>query len=332
VLSGPAADGSRTYTSNPGYVGTDLIRFKASDGSSESPVSTLTIHVVGQGGGGGNAPRAGTIQQQVEGGAMLPGQRLPMWIYVRELAAGQEVSVRIEPSEPVRKVDPACAPDGAAYVCALHAGPPGSTITLQLEVVAGAPGSFTLTSRILDSGVSDTDSVEVLPPPMAGRTVALVDGSSCTRGGPVRARSPGAAAFTSICPGRTLPVGTRFETPRPRSPHIYWSRGGRVRTAVLEGNATVTQPGAGALNLRLAKPRGCRGFERVEVGPVGNTGAIHIETRFARVTIKQRSVVGVREYCNRALIGVRGTVVVRDHVHGRTVRLSAEHQIYVVRR
>lgn len=332
VLSGPAANGSRTYTSNPGYIGTDLIRFKASDGTSESPVSTLTIHVVGQGGGGGDAPRAGRVQQQIEGGAMLTGQRLPMWVLVSDLAAGQEVSVRIEPSEPLREVDPACAPNGTAYLCAVRAGPAGSTTQLQLKYVAGAPGRFTLTSRIVHSGVSDTDSIDVLPPPIAGRTVALVDGSSCTRGRPVRARIPRASAFTSICPGRTLPVGTRFKTPPPRSPHIYWSRGGRVRTAVLEGNATVTQPGARALKLRLAKPRGCRGFERVEVGPVGNTGAIHIETRFARVTIKQRSVVAVREYCNRALIGVRGAVVIRDLVHRRTVRLSAEHQIYVVRR
>jgi hypothetical protein len=100
---------------------------------------------------------------------------------------------------------------------------------------------------------------------------------------------------------------------------------------VLEGNATVTQPGARALRLRLAKPHACRGFERIEVTSAGRTGAIHIESRFARVTIK-RATVGVREYCNRALIGVRGTVVIRDLVHGRTVRLSVEHEIYVVRR
>jgi hypothetical protein len=93
VLSDPAADGSRTYTSNPGYVGTDLIRFKATDGSSESAVSTLTIRVVGQGGGGSGGPPAGRIQQQVEAGAMLSGQRLQIWVYVSELAAGQEVSV-----------------------------------------------------------------------------------------------------------------------------------------------------------------------------------------------------------------------------------------------
>ena len=47
-----------TYTSNAGFVGTDTIRYKASDGTSESPVATLTIRVVAQGGGGVRAGRS----------------------------------------------------------------------------------------------------------------------------------------------------------------------------------------------------------------------------------------------------------------------------------
>jgi hypothetical protein len=45
VLSAQAPDGTRTYTATIGYVGTDIVHFKASDGTAESSVSTLTINV-----------------------------------------------------------------------------------------------------------------------------------------------------------------------------------------------------------------------------------------------------------------------------------------------
>ena len=49
-----------------------------------------------------------------------------------------------------------------------------------------------------------------------------------------------------------------------------------------------------------------------------------------RVTFKKGAVV-VKEYCDRAeIIQVGGTVVIRDLVHGKTVRLSGNK--YVVRR
>ena len=46
VLGAQGADGTRTYTADATYVGTDVVHFKASDGSSESAVSTLTINVL----------------------------------------------------------------------------------------------------------------------------------------------------------------------------------------------------------------------------------------------------------------------------------------------
>jgi hypothetical protein len=45
VLGAQAADGTRTYTADASYVGTDVVRFKATDGTSESAISTLTINV-----------------------------------------------------------------------------------------------------------------------------------------------------------------------------------------------------------------------------------------------------------------------------------------------
>jgi hypothetical protein len=45
VLGPQAADGTRTYTADASYVGNDVVHFKASDGTSESGVSTLTINV-----------------------------------------------------------------------------------------------------------------------------------------------------------------------------------------------------------------------------------------------------------------------------------------------
>jgi hypothetical protein len=279
----------------------------------------------------GQQPRPGQIQQLVEAGAMLPGQRLPIEVYVRDLQADQEVSVRIEPSEPLERVDPRCAPDGAAYVCNLRAGPLFTTITLRFEFVAGEPGTFTLSSRIVHSGVSDSDAVEVLPPPEAGRTVTLIDEGSCTHGPPLTARAPGAAAFTSICPGATLPVGSRVKLVG-RAPALYWMRGGRMRRARLSNGAVrITQPRGRALLLRLAKPPGCRGHQRIGVF-AESTGGMRILGRLVRVSFKQASV-GVREYCDRALVGLRySTIVIRDLVNDRTVRLSGAREFYRVRR
>ncbi len=317
-----------TYTSNAGFVGTDTIRYKASDGTSESPVATLTIRVVAQGGGGGLA--AGKIQQQVEAGAMLPGDRLPIWIYVKELSASQEVQVRIEATEPLQRVDPACAPDGATYLCTIRSGARNSTTTLRFDLVAGAPGRYTLTSRIVHSGASDTEVIEVLPPPVAGRSVAVVDVGSCTQGKPVSARLRGETGFKSICPGRTLPVGSQVRVP-PRAPDVHWTRGGRVYSAqIISGEATLAQPGGGPLEFRLAKPPGCRGFKSISV----NTRApMRIVGRLVTLTFK-RANLGVREYCDRARIGLSGTTVtIRDHVHGRTTRVTVrEHRFIHVRR
>ena len=98
-----------------------------------------------------------------------------------------------------------------------------STKTFELEFVAGAPGPFTLTSRIVHSGVSDTDGLEVLPLPLPGRTVALVDEGSCTHGRPLSARMPGASAFTQPAPVGRFPwdrasngpaIGVRSSTGR----------------------------------------------------------------------------------------------------------------------
>lgn len=266
---------------------------------------------------------------------MIPGQHLLMWILVSELDAGQGVSVRVEPSQPLRRVDPACAPDGAAYVCAVRAGARYSTASLEFEFVAGTPGRFTLTSSIAHSGVSDTDGFDVLPPPEAGRTVALVDEGSCTHGRPLSARIPGASAFTSACPGRTLPVGSRFRWSRLRGADLYWTRRGRMHHAEVTGYkgasgvAKVTQPRGRAVQLRIAKPRRCRGFESIQAYADARV-ELRIAGRLVRVTFKT-GAVSVKEYCDRAEIAQsRGTVVIRDLVHGKTVRLSEGK--YVVRR
>lgn len=45
VLGPQASNGTRTYTAAADYVGTDIVRFKANDGTSDSGISTLTINV-----------------------------------------------------------------------------------------------------------------------------------------------------------------------------------------------------------------------------------------------------------------------------------------------
>jgi hypothetical protein len=45
TLTAQAADGTRTYTADALYRGSDVVQFKANDGSSDSAVSTLTINV-----------------------------------------------------------------------------------------------------------------------------------------------------------------------------------------------------------------------------------------------------------------------------------------------
>ena len=334
ALVGPAANGSLTYTSEPGYVGTDLIRFKASDGSAESPVATLTIRVTGQAGGqGGGVPR-GRIQQQVESGAMLPGQRLPIWVLVSELDAGQQVSVRIEPSGPVRNVDPACVPDGAAYLCAVRAGPRYSTTTLRLKFVAATPGTFTLTSRIVHSGVETTDAIIVLAQPKAGRTVAVVDEGSCTHGRWLTARTAGASTFRSVCPGATLPVRSSVRWGHLRWAELYWTRRGSTHHAQVhgyrgqKGQAQITQPRGRAPQLRVPKPGRCRGYKSVQADAHSK---VQILGRLVRVTLLSRGSAVVREYCDKALVFANSPFIVRDLVHGGTVRLSGG-RTYVVSR
>ena len=181
-------------------------------------------------------------------------------------------------------------------MCAVRAKSRSSTAQLQLEFVAGRPGTFTLTSRIVHSGVSDTDTLEVLPLPLPGRTVALVDEGSCTHGRPLSARIPGASAFTSACPGRTLPVGSRVRWSHFRGAEFYWTRRGRMHHAQLggykgaSGMAKVTQPGRGAPRLRLAKPARCRGFESIQANSHAPV-ELRIDGRLVRVTFKKGTVV-----------------------------------------
>ena len=70
VLTGPAADGTRTYTAAADYAGSDVIQFKASDGTSESSVSTLTINVQAPPGGGGQ-PAPGTTTLSIQDGVLF---------------------------------------------------------------------------------------------------------------------------------------------------------------------------------------------------------------------------------------------------------------------
>jgi Bacterial Ig domain len=58
VLGPQAADGSRIYTAAADYVGNDVVRFKANDGTSDSGISTLTINV--------QAPPAGSVPPSPE--------------------------------------------------------------------------------------------------------------------------------------------------------------------------------------------------------------------------------------------------------------------------
>ena len=70
VLTGPAADGTRTYTAAADYAGSDVIQFKASDGTSESSVSTLTITVQAPPSGSGQ-PAPGTTTLSIQDGVLF---------------------------------------------------------------------------------------------------------------------------------------------------------------------------------------------------------------------------------------------------------------------
>ncbi len=93
-LAGPAADGSFTYTPDPGFSGQDTVRYQASDGLKTSSVATGTINVLPVQGGGGQLPPpvvgvsvnvvpvSGTVLVRV------PGERA-----FRRLRAGEQLPV-----------------------------------------------------------------------------------------------------------------------------------------------------------------------------------------------------------------------------------------------
>jgi hypothetical protein len=276
----------------------------------------------------GQQPRPGAVQQQVEAGALVTGQRLFVWVYVRDLMPGQRTTLRVEPTTPFDEVDERCVADGGAYVCDVVSGT--STLSYQFELVAGEPGIWTLTSRLLHSGASDTDSLEVLEGPQAGRFVTVIDGGSCTHGTPVQARLPGDSGFDSICPGRRLPVGSDLDVPRFRAAETFWERDGRRRRGQITGDARLRQHGDGPLRLRLPKPPGCRGSRRVGFN---GAGGVRLLGRLLRVRFDRPASVGVKESCDSARVGIRSsTVFVRDLVNDRTVRLSGARDFYTVRR
>ena len=99
---------------------------------------------------------------------------------------------------------------------------------------------------------------------------------------------------------------------------------------IISGEATLAQPGGGPLEFRLAKPPGCRGFKSISVQ---TRAPMRIVGRLVTLTFK-RARLGVREYCDRARIGLSGTTVtIRDHLHGRTTRVTVrEHRFIHVRR
>jgi hypothetical protein len=86
------------------------------------------------------------------------------------------------------------------------------------------------------------------------------------------------------------------------------------------GAATVFQPRGRRLELRLAKPRRCRGYEAIEVT---SRNKLRIVGRLVQVAVKS-AYVAVAEYCDRAVVvqSPGSRTVVRDLVHGGTVRLT----------
>jgi hypothetical protein len=128
TLSPPRGDGHRTFTPAHGYVGDDVIHYRATNGTETSDLATVIVHVLpgGSGGAGGSGGPAGVDNR-------APKLR---WLTSPRLGQGRSVRVRL-------RCDEACTVS-AHLASRLRGGRTRSGPTVGLSATAGHVLKFTL--------------------------------------------------------------------------------------------------------------------------------------------------------------------------------------------
>jgi hypothetical protein len=120
ALGAPRADGHRTFTPARGYVGDDVIHYRATNGTETSDLATLNVHVLPGGGSGGADRRAPHVR----------------WLTSPRLGRNHAVRVRL-------RCDEACRVS-AHLASRLRGGRRRSGPTVRRTVVAGRTLTITL--------------------------------------------------------------------------------------------------------------------------------------------------------------------------------------------
>jgi hypothetical protein len=125
TLSGPRADGHRTFTPARGYVGDDVIHYRATNGAETSDLATVLVHVLPGGSGGG-------------GGSGAADTRAPTLRWLASPRLGRDHTVRVR-----LRCDEACTVS-AHLASRLRGGRTRSGPTVGRSASAGHVLKFTL--------------------------------------------------------------------------------------------------------------------------------------------------------------------------------------------
>jgi hypothetical protein len=122
TLSAPRADGHRTFTPARGYVGDDMIHYRATNGAETSDLATVIVHVLPGGSGGSGAADT----------------RAPALRWLTSPRLGQDRAVRVR-----LRCDEACTVS-AHLASRLRSGRIRSGLTVRRSAIAGHLLKFTL--------------------------------------------------------------------------------------------------------------------------------------------------------------------------------------------
>ena len=158
------ADGSVTYTPNPGFEGTDTFEYTITDAQGATDTATVTVHVGDDGAGGGLQPDVGLVDRNLTDGEAIDPIVLSELIVDPE---GDPLSFQVSGLPAGLSLDPATGVIfGTVDPSASQGGPNGDgvyTVTVVATDPDGAQTTQTFTMNVANAPVEAVT-------PIAGRT------------------------------------------------------------------------------------------------------------------------------------------------------------------